>query len=56
MGPELVARVNWITLILLVPVTLASGWIGGASSAIGTVAGGLLSLGIHYIVWTACRF
>lgn len=51
MGPELVSRVRWITLMLLVPVTLASAWIGGASSAIGTVAGGLLSLGSLY--WIA---
>ena len=55
MGPELVARVNWITLILLVPVTLASAWIGGASSALGTVAGGLLSLGSLYWVSRGVR-
>jgi len=51
MGPELVARVNWITLLLLVPVTAASAWVGGASSAVGTVAGGLLSLASLY--WVA---
>ena len=55
MGPELVARVNWITLMLLVPVTLGSAWIGGASSAIGTVAGGLLSLGSLYWVSRGVR-
>ena len=55
MGPELVARVNWITLMLLVPVTLASAWIGGTSSAIGTVAGGLLSLGSLYWVSRGVR-
>jgi ATP synthase I chain len=51
MGPELIARVNWVTLLLLVPVTVASAWLGGASGAIGTVAGGLLSLASLY--WVA---
>jgi len=55
MGPELVTRVSWITLLLLVPVTLASAWIGGASSAIGTVAGGLLSLGSFYWIARGAR-
>jgi ATP synthase I subunit len=55
MGPELIARVNWITLLLLVPVTLASAWLGGASSAVGTVAGGLLSLASLYWVTRGVR-
>jgi len=55
MGPELVSRVSWITLILLVPVTLCSAWIGGATSAVGTVAGGLLSLGSFYWISRGVR-
>ena len=55
MGPELVARVSRISLMLLVPVSLASAWIGGAASAIGTVAGGLLSLGTLYWVSRGAR-
>ena len=55
MGPELIARVNWITLLLLVPVTVASAWLGGVSSAIGTVAGGLLSLASLYWVSRGVR-
>ncbi|HEV2055447.1 MAG TPA: ATP synthase subunit I [Methylomirabilota bacterium] len=50
MGLELVARVSRVSLALLVPVLLASAWIGGASSALGTLAGGLLSLGsLHWL-------
>ncbi len=55
MGPELVARVSWLSLMLLVPVSLASAWIGGATSVIGTVAGGLLSLGSLYWVSRGVR-
>lgn len=44
MGLELVARVSRTSLVVLVPVSLAGAWIGGAPGAVGTVAGGLLSL------------
>jgi ATP synthase I chain len=44
MGLELVARVSRTSLVLLVPVALIGAWIGGASAALGAVAGGLLSL------------
>ena len=55
MGPELIARVSRVSLMLLVPVSLASAWIGGATSAIGTVAGGLLSLASLYWVSRGVR-
>jgi len=44
MGLELVVRVSRTSLVLLVPVSLAGAWIGGVPGAVGTVAGGLLSL------------
>jgi hypothetical protein len=55
MGPELVTRVGWISLLLLVPVSLAGAWLGGAPGAIGTVAGGLLSLTSLYWISRGVR-
>jgi hypothetical protein len=45
MGLELVARVSRTSLILLVPLALVAALVGGVDGALGTVAGGLLSLG-----------
>ena len=42
MGLELVGRVSRTSLIVLVPVSLAGGLLGGVAGALGTLAGGLL--------------
>jgi hypothetical protein len=44
MGLELVGRVSRTSLIILAPVSLAGGLLGGLAGALGTLAGGLLSL------------
>jgi len=49
MGLELVGRVSRTSLIVLVPVSLAGGLLGGVAGALGTLAGGLLSLAS--LVW-----
>jgi hypothetical protein len=49
-GRELVARVSRAALILLVPLSVAGGLLGGLEGALGTLAGGLLSLGsFHWL-------
>lgn len=52
MGLELVGRVSRTSLLLLVPVSLASAWLGGVSAALGAAAGGLVSLTSFY--WLSC--
>ena len=44
MGLELVGRVTRTSLIILAPVSLAAGLLGGGAGALGALAGGLLSL------------
>ncbi len=50
MGLELVGRVSRTSLIVLAPVSLAGGLLGGWPGALGTVAGGALSLAsLHWL-------
>lgn len=44
MGRELVGRVSWVVVALLVPLTLAGGALAGRAGALGALAGGLISL------------